>query len=38
LRPLLPLYLAMLLSLLLITFVPEISLVLPKLFGYSISH
>ena len=38
LRPLLPLYLAMLLSLLLITFVPEISLVLPKFFGYSIAR
>lgn len=37
LRPLLPLYLAMFLSLLLITFIPEISLILPKLFGYTIA-
>ena len=37
LRPLLPLYLAMLLSLLIITFIPEISLILPKLFGYTIA-
>lgn len=34
LKPLLPLFFAMLISLLLITFIPEISLFLPKLFGY----
>lgn len=34
LRPLLPLFLAMLISLLLVTFIPEISLFLPKLFKY----
>jgi tripartite ATP-independent transporter DctM subunit len=33
-RPLLPLFIAMLISLLLITFIPEISLFLPRLFGY----
>jgi tripartite ATP-independent transporter DctM subunit len=33
-RPLLPLFIAMLVSLLLITFIPEISLFLPRLFGY----
>jgi tripartite ATP-independent transporter DctM subunit len=37
LKPLLPLYFAMILSLLLITFIPEISLILPKLFGYTIA-
>lgn len=37
LRPLLPLYLAMLLALLLITFIPEISLILPKIFGYTVA-
>jgi tripartite ATP-independent transporter DctM subunit len=36
-RPLLPLYLAMLLSLLLVTFIPDISLTLPRLFGYKIA-
>ncbi len=34
LRPLLPLFLAMLIALLLVTFIPAISLFLPKLFGY----
>ncbi len=33
-RPLLPLFIAMLISLLLITFIPDISLFLPRLFGY----
>jgi len=33
-RPLLPLFVAMLVALLLITFIPEISMFLPKLFGY----
>jgi tripartite ATP-independent transporter DctM subunit len=33
-RPLLPLFVAMLVSLLLVTFIPEISLFLPRLFGY----
>jgi len=33
-RPLLPLFIAMLVSLLLVTFIPEISLFLPRLFGY----
>jgi len=33
-RPLIPLYMAMLLALLLITFIPEISMFLPRLFGY----
>jgi len=33
-KPLLPLYLAMILSLLLVTYIPEISLFLPRLFGY----
>lgn len=33
-KPLLPLFIAMLVSLLLITFIPQISLFLPKLFGY----
>lgn len=33
-RPLLPLFIAMLISLLLVTFLPEISLFLPRLFGY----
>ena len=34
LKPLLPLFIAMILSLLLVTFIPEISLFLPRLFGY----
>ena len=34
LKPLLPLFLAMLIALLLVTFIPSISLFLPKLFGY----
>jgi tripartite ATP-independent transporter DctM subunit len=34
LRPLLPLFLAMLIALLLVTFIPAISMFLPKLFGY----
>lgn len=33
-KPLLPLFVAMLVSLLLITFIPQISLLLPRLFGY----
>jgi tripartite ATP-independent transporter DctM subunit len=33
-RPLLPLFIAMLISLILVTFIPEISLFLPRLFGY----
>jgi tripartite ATP-independent transporter DctM subunit len=33
-RPLLPLFLAMLGALLLVTFLPQISLILPRLFGY----
>ncbi len=33
-RPLLPPFIAMLVSLLLVTFIPEISLFLPRLFGY----
>jgi len=33
-RPLLPLFVAMIVSLLLVTFIPEISLFLPRLFGY----
>lgn len=33
-RPLLPLFLAMLVALLLVTFIPQISLFLPRLFGY----
>jgi tripartite ATP-independent transporter DctM subunit len=33
-KPLLPLYLAMILALLLVTYIPEISLFLPRLFGY----
>jgi tripartite ATP-independent transporter DctM subunit len=33
-KPLLPLFIAMILSLLLVTFIPEISLFLPRLFGY----
>jgi tripartite ATP-independent transporter DctM subunit len=33
-RPLLPLFIAMLVALLLITFIPDISLLLPRLFGY----
>jgi tripartite ATP-independent transporter DctM subunit len=34
LKPLLPLFLAMLVTLLLVTYVPQISLFLPKIFGY----
>lgn len=34
LKPLLPLFLAMLIALLLVTFIPSISLFLPRLFGY----
>jgi tripartite ATP-independent transporter DctM subunit len=34
LKPLLPLFIAMLVALLLVTFIPAISLFLPKLFGY----
>ena len=34
LRPLIPLYLAMVISLILVTFLPKISLFLPRLFGY----
>lgn len=33
-KPLLPMYLVMIISLLLITFIPEISLFIPSLFGY----
>jgi len=33
-RPLIPLYVAMLLALLLVTFIPKISMFLPRLFGY----
>jgi TRAP-type C4-dicarboxylate transport system permease large subunit len=33
-RPLLPLFLAMVVALLVVTFVPEVSLWLPRLFGY----
>jgi tripartite ATP-independent transporter DctM subunit len=33
-KPLLPLFIAMIISLLLVTFIPEISLFLPRLFGY----
>lgn len=33
-KPLLPLFVAMIISLLLITYIPEISLFLPRLFGY----
>jgi len=33
-KPLLPLYVAMILALLLVTYIPEISMVLPRLFGY----
>ncbi|GAG95016.1 unnamed protein product, partial [marine sediment metagenome] len=33
-RPLIPLYMAMLLALVLVTFIPEISMFLPRLFGY----
>lgn len=33
-RPLMPLFLTMLISLLLVTYIPEISLFLPKLFKY----
>lgn len=33
-KPLLPLYLAMIIALLLVTYIPEISLVLPDFFGY----
>ncbi len=34
LKPLLPLYLAMIIALLLVTFIPQISLFLPRLFGF----
>jgi TRAP-type C4-dicarboxylate transport system permease large subunit len=33
-RPLLPLFLAMVVALLVVTFVPEVSLWLPRLFGF----
>ena len=33
-RPLLPLFLAMIFSLLLVTFIPSLSLFLPRLFGF----
>jgi tripartite ATP-independent transporter DctM subunit len=33
-KPLLPLYIAMVVALLLVTYIPEISLFLPKFFGY----
>jgi len=33
-KPILPLYLAMFLALLLVTYFPQISLLLPRLFGY----
>jgi tripartite ATP-independent transporter DctM subunit len=33
-KPLLPLYTAMILALLLVTYIPQISMVLPRLFGY----
>ena len=33
-RPLLPLYVAMILALLLVTYIPELSLALPRFFGY----
>jgi tripartite ATP-independent transporter DctM subunit len=33
-RPLLPLYVAMILALMLVTYIPEISLFLPRFFGY----
>ncbi len=33
-RPLIPLFLAMLVALMLVTFIPEITLLLPKIFGY----
>ncbi len=33
-KPLFPLYVAMILALLLVTYIPEISMVLPRLFGY----
>ena len=33
-RPLLPLYAAMFVALLLVTYIPEISLILPRFFGY----
>ncbi len=33
-KPLLPLYIAMIFALLLVTYIPEISMVLPRLFGY----
>lgn len=33
-KPLFPLYIAMILALLLVTYIPEISMVLPRLFGY----
>jgi len=33
-KPLLPLFLAMLVALLLITYIPELTLALPKVFGF----
>jgi TRAP-type C4-dicarboxylate transport system permease large subunit len=33
-RPLIPLYLAMIVALILVTFLPKLSLLLPRLFGY----
>jgi TRAP-type C4-dicarboxylate transport system permease large subunit len=33
-RPLLPLYVAMIVALMLVTYIPEISLFLPRFFGY----
>ncbi len=33
-RPLLPLYVAMIVALLLVTYIPELSLFLPRVFGY----
>ena len=33
-RPMLPFYLALLLALLVVTYIPEVSLLLPRLFGY----
>jgi len=33
-RPLLPMFLAMIITLLLVTYIPELSLFIPELFGY----
>jgi TRAP-type C4-dicarboxylate transport system permease large subunit len=33
-RPLIPLYIAMIVALLLVTYIPELSLALPRFFGY----